>query len=56
LLLTVGASAVLCLAAWIRHRVAVSRGTEEPEPDPDQAAEIDREKLMKVEKKLKDDL
>jgi hypothetical protein len=54
--LTVGAGAVLCLAAWIRHRVAVSRGTEEPEPDPDQAAEIDKEKLMKVEKKLKSKL
>ena len=54
--LTVGASAVLCLAAWIRHRVAVARGTEEPEPDPDQAAEIDKEKLMKVEKRLKNRL
>jgi len=54
--LTVGASAVLCLAAWIRHRVAVARGTEEPEPDPDKAAEIDREKLMKVDKKVKNKL
>ncbi len=54
--LTVAASAVLCLAAWIRHRVAVARGTEEPEPDPDQAAEIDKEKLMKVEKRLKNRL
>ena len=54
--LTVAASAVLCLAAWIRHRVAVARGTEEPEPDPDQAAKIDKEKLMKVEKRLKNKL
>jgi MFS family permease len=54
--LTVGASAGLCLAAWVRHRVAVARGTEEPEPDPDQAAEMDKERLMKVDKKLKDKL
>ncbi len=50
--LTVGASAVLRLTAWIRHRVAVARGTEEPEPDRDQAAEMDKERLMKVEKGL----
>ena len=49
---TVGLSAVLSLAAWIRHWVAVSRGTEEPEPDPDQAAEADRERLMKIEEKV----
>lgn len=50
--LMVGLSGVLCLAAWIRHRVAVARGTEEPEPTPDEAAEIDKEKLMKIEQKI----
>ena len=50
--LTVGLSAILCLAAWIRHRVAVSRGTEEPEPDPDAAAEADRKKLMQIEERV----
>lgn len=50
--LTVALSAVLCLAAWIRHRVAVARGTEEPEPDPDKAAEEDKEKLMKLDSEI----
>jgi hypothetical protein len=50
--ITVVLSAVLCGVAWIRHRVAVARGTEEPEPDPEAAAEADREKLMKLESKI----
>lgn len=50
--LTVALSAVLCLAAWIRHRVAVARGTEEPEPSPEEAAEVDTERLMKLEQKI----
>ncbi|MGB5815460.1 MAG: ABC transporter C-terminal domain-containing protein [Thermoanaerobaculia bacterium] len=50
--LTVGASVVLCAAAWIRHRIAVARGTEEPEPSPEEAAEIDKEKLMKIDNKI----
>jgi len=54
--LMVTSSAVLCLAAWIRHRVAVARGTEEPEPTPDEAAEIDKEKLNKLAKGLEEKL
>ena len=54
--LMVAFSAALCIAAWVRHRVAVARGTEEPEPDPDQAAEEDREKLMKLESKVSEKL
>jgi hypothetical protein len=50
--ITVVLSAVLCGVAWIRHRVAVARGTEEPEPDPEAAAEADTEKLMKLESKI----
>jgi hypothetical protein len=50
--LMVGASVVLCVAAWIRHRVAVARGTEEPEPSPEEAAEIDKEKLMKIDREI----
>ena len=49
---TVGLSAALCLAAGVRHRVAVARGTEEPEPDPEAAAEADKERLMKIEKRV----
>jgi len=30
----------------------VARGTEEPEPSPEEAAEIDKEKLMKIDKEI----
>jgi hypothetical protein len=49
---TAAASALLCLAASVRHRIAVARGTEEPEPDPDEAARIDHEKLRKLRDKI----
>ena len=45
-------TAVLCLAAWIRHRVKLARGTEEPEPSPEEAAQADQQKLVKLSKKL----
>ena len=47
-----GASSVLCLLAFIRHRYAVAHGTEEPEPDAAEAAQADQEKLLKVAKKF----
>ncbi len=54
--LMAGVSALLCVAAWLRHRIAVARGTEEPEPTPEEAAESDTEKMIKIEKKLSDKL
>ncbi len=48
----VGASAVVSVVAWIRHRVAVARGTEEPEPTTEEAAEADSEKLIKLGQKI----
>jgi hypothetical protein len=53
---TVGASGVLCLAAWVRHRYALAHGTEEPEPSPEEAAQADRRTLMELGKKLKSNL
>lgn len=54
--LMVGLSGVLGLTAWVRHRVAVARGTEEPEPTPDEAANADDQKLNKLAKGLKEKL
>jgi len=48
----VGAGVVVSVAAWIRHRVAVARGTEEPEPTTEEAAEADSEKLIKLGQKI----
>ena len=50
--ITVVLSAVLCGVARIRHRVAVVRGTEEPEPDPEAAAKADRDRLMKIDSQI----
>ena len=50
--LMVGLSGVLCCAAWIRHRVAVARGTEEREPTPEEAALADQQRLVELEKKI----
>jgi len=47
---------VLCLAAWIRHRLALANGTEEPEPSPEEAAQADQQKLVKLSQKLTDKL
>lgn len=49
---SVVASGVLGLAAWFRHRWAVAHGTEEPEIDPETAAEADQKRLSKLEKGL----
>ena len=38
--------------AWLRHRYAVARGTEEPEPSAEEAAQADQERLEKLSKKL----
>ncbi len=48
----VGASSALAAAAWIRHRVTVARGTEEPEPTAEEAAEADNQKMIQLGKKL----
>ena len=50
---TVGLTGLLYLAAWIRHRHAVARGTEEPEPTPEEAAAADQQTLDKLGQKLK---
>ena len=47
-----GLTAVLCLAAWVRHRVKLANGTEEPEPSPEEAAMADQQKLVKFGQKL----
>ncbi|MDX2476482.1 MAG: hypothetical protein QNL05_03875, partial [Gammaproteobacteria bacterium] len=44
---------VLCLAAWIRHRVKLANGTEEPEPSPEEAAMVDQQKMVKLSQKIK---
>ncbi len=46
-------TAGLCLAAWIRHRLAVARGTEEPDPTPEEAAAADQQRLVKLGQKFK---
>lgn len=50
--LTVALTGALSLMAWVRHKVALAGGTEEPEPTPEDAAEADREMLDKLSKKL----
>jgi len=47
---------VLCLAAWIRHKVKLANGTEEPEPSPEEAAMADQQKMVKLSQKLKSKL
>ena len=44
----------LCLAAWIRHRIALARGTEEPELTAEEAAQVDQQRLIKIREKLKE--
>lgn len=50
--LAAASSGALCVAAGIRHRVAVARGTEEPEPTAEEAARADQEKLARIDKKI----
>jgi MFS family permease len=47
-----GLASILCLAAWIRHRLKLAHGTEEPEPSAEEAALADQQKLVKLSKKL----
>jgi hypothetical protein len=46
-------TALLCLAAWVRHRVALARGTEEAELTEEEAAKADQQRLIKLGEKLK---
>jgi hypothetical protein len=48
-----GLTGFLCLAAWVRHRVALARGTEEPELTADDAAQADQQRLIKLGDKFK---
>lgn len=50
--ISAGIALAPCLAAWLRHRAAVARGWEEPEPTADEAAHMDHEGLMKLRQKL----
>ena len=52
LLVVTALTAVLCLAAWIRHRVKLTRGTEEPEPSAEEAALADQQKLINISQKI----
>jgi hypothetical protein len=45
-------SLLVCGIAWIRHRMAVRYGWEEPEPSDADAAEADQERLLKLRGKL----
>ena len=47
-----GLTSVLCLAAWVRHRVKLAHGTEEPKPSAEEAAQADQQKLVKLSQKL----
>lgn len=49
----VGVVAILCLTALARHRIALARGTEEPELSFEEAAKADQQKLLKLGKKVK---
>ncbi len=49
---TTGLAALLCLIAWIRHRLAVARGTEEDERSAEEAAASDRDKLLELGRRL----
>jgi hypothetical protein len=44
--------AVMYLVAAIRYRRALARGTEEPEPSPETAADNDRQRLVKLSEDL----
>ena len=48
----VGLTVLLVAVAWGRHVLAAARGTEEPEPTPEEALEKDQERLVRVEKKI----
>jgi len=48
-----GLTALLCLAAWIRHRRALAHGTEEAELTEEEAAKADQQRLIKLGEKLK---
>jgi hypothetical protein len=50
---TTGLALAIALIAYLRHKVAVARGLEEHEPNDEQAAEKDNERLMKLRKTLK---
>ena len=47
---------LLVVLAVVRHKVAVARGTEEPEMDEEDAERVDAERLEKVAKGLQQDL
>ena len=51
--ISAGLTALLCLAAWIRHWRALARGTEEPELTEEEAALADQQRLIKLGEKLK---
>lgn len=47
-----GVNAIFCLFAWIRHRLMVRHGTEELEPSPEEAVQVDQQILVKLSKKI----
>ncbi len=48
-----GATGLLCLAAWFRHRVALARGIEEPELTEEEAAQADQQRLIRLGEKFR---
>lgn len=50
--LLVGATGLILVAAWVRHRYAVAHDIEEPEPAPEETAAGDHERLLKLGKSL----
>lgn len=51
--ISAGLTGFVCLAAWVRHRVTLARGTEEAELSAEEAAQADQQRLIKLGEKLK---
>lgn len=47
-----GICGFLCLVAGVRHRIMVARGMEEKEPSAEEAAQADKEILVRLSKKI----
>ncbi len=46
------AAVLLGIAAWLRYRIAIAHGTEEPELSAAEAAQTDQAKLVKLARRI----